>query len=44
VWQQAFKNPIDWGNIEKSASVLISYSIGFWLVTLFVFRRKDILS
>jgi ABC-2 type transport system permease protein len=44
VWQQAFKNPIDWGNIGKSASVLVSYSIAFWLVALFVFRRKDILS
>jgi ABC-2 type transport system permease protein len=44
VWQQAFKNPIDWQNIAKSCSILLSYSIAFWLIALFVFRRKDILS
>jgi ABC-2 type transport system permease protein len=44
VWQQAFKNPVDWDVILKSGSVLAGYSVGFWLITLFVFRRKDILS
>jgi ABC-2 type transport system permease protein len=44
VWQQAFKNPLDWARIAKSCSVLAGYSAGFWLITLFVFRRKDILS
>ena len=44
VWQQAFKNPIDWATIAKSASVLAGYTAGFWLITLLVFRRKDILS
>ncbi len=44
VWQQAFKSPVGWNVIFKSASVLAGYSIGFWLITLFVFRRKDILS
>ena len=43
-WQQAFKSPIDWGTIGKSVIVLTGYSVGFWLITLFVFRRKDILS
>ncbi len=44
VWQQAFKNPIDWGTIGKSCAILAAYIVGFWLITLFVFRRKDILS
>ena len=44
VWQQAFKNPIDWENIAKSCSVLSAHCAGFWLITLFVFRHKDILS
>ncbi len=44
VWLQAFKNPIDWGRIGRSCAILAGYSIGFWLITLFVFRRKDILS
>ena len=44
VWQQAFKNPLDWGTIVKSCSVLAAHCVGFWLITLFVFRRKDILS
>jgi len=30
--------------IEKSCAVLAAYSIGFWAITLFVFRKKDILS
>ena len=44
VWLQAFKNPIDWEKIGKSCAVLAGYSAGFWLITLLVFRRKDILS
>jgi ABC-2 type transport system permease protein len=44
VWQQAFKNPMDWGLIEKSCAVLVAYNVGFWAITLFVFRKKDILS
>ena len=44
VWQQAFKNPLDWGLIGKSCAVLAAYNIGFWAITLFVFRKKDILS
>jgi ABC-2 type transport system permease protein len=44
VWQQAFKNPFDWEKIWRSCLILSGYSAGFWLITLFVFRRKDILS
>ena len=44
VWQQAFKNPVDWEKIGKSCSILAGYSAGFWLITFLVFRRKDILS
>ncbi|MGA7161134.1 MAG: ABC transporter permease subunit [Bacteroidota bacterium] len=44
VWLQAFKNPLDWETIGKSCAALSAYIVGFWLITLFVFRRKDILS
>jgi ABC-2 type transport system permease protein len=44
VWQLAFKNPIDWAKIEKSCLILGGYCIGMWLITLLVFRKKDILS
>ncbi|HTR81927.1 MAG TPA: ABC transporter permease subunit [Bacteroidota bacterium] len=44
VWEQAFKSRIDWDKILKSCSVLVAYSVGFWLTTLLVFQRKDILS
>jgi ABC-2 type transport system permease protein len=43
-WQRAFDDPLQWTTIGKSCAVLGSYSIGCWLLTLFIFRRKDILS
>jgi ABC-2 type transport system permease protein len=44
VWQQAFHDPIDWGEVGKSCAVLGAYSLGFWMIALVIFRRKDILS
>ncbi|MDD8016868.1 MAG: ABC transporter permease [Bacteroidota bacterium] len=44
VWQQAFRDPYDWEKIRTSCLALGAYSAFFWAVTLFLFRRKDILS
>ncbi len=44
VWQQALRDPFDWEQIRNSVLILGAYSAGFWLITLFLFRRKDILS
>lgn len=44
VWQQALREPYDWGAIGESFGILGAYSAGFWGITLIIFRRKDILS
>ncbi len=44
VWQQAFRDPYDWNKIGNSVLALGINSIIFWAVTLFIFKRKDILS
>ena len=44
VWQQAFRDPYDWEKIRTSVLALGANSLFFWAITLFIFRRKDILS
>ncbi|MEI7905768.1 MAG: DUF2705 family protein [Bacteroidota bacterium] len=44
VWQQAFRDPYDWERIRTSVLALGANSLFFWAITLFIFRRKDILS
>jgi ABC-2 type transport system permease protein len=44
VWQKAFADPIDWGEIGKSCGVLGAYSLALWGAAMIIFRRKDILS
>ncbi len=44
VWQQAFRDPYDWDKIRDSVLALGANSLFFWSVTLFIFRRKDILT
>ncbi len=44
VWQQAFKDPLDWQKIFDSCAVLAEYNAGFLFITWFIFKRKDILS
>jgi len=44
VWQQALRDPFDWEIIRNSVLILGAYNAAFWGATLFLFRRKDILS
>lgn len=44
IWQQAFRDPIDWERITKSCLALGANSIVLYSATLIIFRKKDILS
>ncbi len=44
VWQQAFREPIPWGQIGKSLGVLGIYTTGFITISVTIFLRKDIKS
>ena len=44
VWQQAFRDPFDWTKIMNSLAALGAYDLVLWGATLFIFRRKDILT
>lgn len=44
VWQQIFDEPVPWGEIAVSLLRLGGFSVGFYLVTWYIFIRKDILS
>lgn len=44
VWMKAFEEPIDFYEMSKSIGYLLIYSAGFFLTTLYLFRKKDILS
>jgi ABC-2 type transport system permease protein len=43
-WRLFFADPIDYLDILKSAGVLFGHIVGFYLITLYLFSRKDILS
>ncbi len=43
-WQLVFDNPIDYDEIIKNLIVLAGHIIGFFGITLFLFKRKDILT
>jgi ABC-2 type transport system permease protein len=44
IWQRAMEQPIAWGEMLHSGLVLGAFSIGFYLITWYIFVRKDILS
>lgn len=44
VWQEAFGEPVPWERIGSSMLKLGAFGIGFYGVTWYIFRRKDILS
>ncbi len=44
LWQKMFEDPIPWNEVLHSAYVLGAFSIGFYVVTWYIFLRKDILS
>ena len=43
-WIKAFQEPIPWNEIIASSLVLTIYLLGFFLLSLLVFNKKDILS
>jgi ABC-2 type transport system permease protein len=44
VWQDALRVPIDWETMMRSVMKLLTFSVGFYVVTWYIFVRKDILS
>ncbi|MDP3150950.1 MAG: ABC transporter permease subunit [Ignavibacteria bacterium] len=43
-WRLVFDDPIDYNEIIKNCLILAGHIIGFFGITLFIFKRKDILS
>lgn len=44
VWQKALESPIPWGTIRSHLAVLGGHCIGFYLITWYIFVKKNILS
>jgi ABC-2 type transport system permease protein len=44
IWQKALEQPIVWSEMVRSGLILGGFSVGFYLVTWYIFVRKDILS
>ncbi len=44
VWQKALENPIPWQAVGNHLAVLGGHCIGFYLITWYIFVKKDILS
>ncbi len=44
LWLNFFDDPINWKEVETSAIVLTAHSAVLFLITLFTFKRKDILT
>jgi len=44
LWQRIMEEPIPWSEIFRSVGVLGGFSIGFYLITWYIFARKDVLS
>ncbi len=44
IWQMAGEQPIAWLEIGRSALILCGFSVGFYLITWYIFTTKDILS
>lgn len=43
-WRLVFNDPIDYNEIIKNCLALAGHIVGFFGITLFIFKRKDILS
>lgn len=44
IWQKALENPIPWQTIGNHLAIIGGHCIGFYLVTWYIFVRKDVLS
>lgn len=43
-WKGFFDNPVNYGSVFKSAAILLLHIVGFVGATIFLFRKKDVLS
>lgn len=43
-WRAFMVDPVDFGGVVNSGLVLLGHIVGFYLITLYLFIRKDILS
>ncbi len=43
-WSLAFKDILDWNEISRAVTIMISYLVGFYSLTLLIFIKKDILT
>jgi ABC-2 type transport system permease protein len=43
-WKGFFDNPVNYGSVFKSAGILLLHIVGFVGATIFLFRKKDVLS
>jgi ABC-2 type transport system permease protein len=44
VWQKVMEEPVPWGDIASSTAILGGFSVGFLLLSWYIFARKDVLS
>jgi ABC-2 type transport system permease protein len=44
VWSKVLEEPIPWGEVLNSTAILGAFNIGFFLLTWYIFAKKDILS
>ena len=44
LWQKVMEQPIPWPDIVQSLVVLGGFSVGFYILTWYIFVRKDVLS
>ncbi|MEW6702008.1 MAG: ABC transporter permease subunit [Bacteroidota bacterium] len=44
LWNNFFNDPVDYGDVWKSGSILGGHILGLYLMTTYIFLKKDILS
>jgi ABC-2 type transport system permease protein len=44
LWAKVFEDPVPWDSVLHSVLVLGAFSVGFYLVTWYIFSKKDVLS
>ena len=44
LWTKVFEDPVPWDALLHSVLVLGAFSVGFYLITWYIFARKDVLS
>ena len=44
LWAKVFEDPVPWQTIRHSMLVLGGFSVGFYMLTWYIFQKKDVLS